>query len=247
MKVVLVLLFSIILIPVFAESESNRFTTTNENYQTLKEDNQHMMDKISSLEDEINHLNEQNLIVNSQITGLNNKPWEFLTVVAAFSGITVAIVGTIITRYQTNRTLNHSEKTGNATLMGEILASLTKTLAREDEIKSRDEAKKLDVDFCNRYATDYLNSIDRLIFLKNKEIINEDVFKYFKFFIEYSVEFLTWKRKVFDEDVDKKWEIVVEYLQANNITKYDKKIPAGMIRLGEEKIKSKPKKGAPIS
>jgi len=112
---------------------------------------------------------------------------------------------------------------------GELLDRFTTITERETDLISLDPTDINHEAKFNRYATDYLNTTDRLLYLYNKKMIPQDVFDYFKHFVSFSKEHYDWKTSMFGEDVIKeKWKIVYDYLVKHNIESKSTTLPTSM-------------------
>ena len=125
-------------------------------------------------------------------------------------------IGVIITAIASIRSANSIKSIGEAQLMEGIEKSLKEITARELELTSRG---KKDAKFCDSYATDYLNLLDRLGFLRNHKKIDKKIVDFFEPFLGYGLLLLDWKEKITGKDMQDKWADLVKVCKENNVVK----------------------------
>jgi hypothetical protein len=146
---------------------------------------------------------------------------------ASWIAVAVAIIFSIISNKKATEALRQNEKVGNNALMAELLDRFTQILDKEITIEKLLPEKEDSGILFDRYASDYLNHIDRLLYIKDKEMINEDIFDFFKNFIKYGKQHLEWKTKKHGEKYVKEgWEVARDYL--NKISSDERRLPKSM-------------------
>lgn len=155
-----------------------------------------------------------------------------LALLASWAAVAVAIIFSIISNKKSTEALRQNEKVGNNALMAELLDRFTQILNKEITIEKLSPEKEDSGILFDRYASDYLNHIDRLLYIKNKGMINEDIFNFFKNFIKYGKQHLEWKTKKHGEKYVKEgWEVAKDYL--DKISSDERKLPKSMWRYFE--------------
>ena len=149
--------------------------------------------------------------------------------IASWIGVTIALIGMILSNQRATEALNQNAKVANNALMGELLDRFSSIVQNETILISLDPSDIKHEPKFNRYATDYLNTTDRLLYLYEKDMIPKDVFNYFKHFVSFSKEHFDWKTSMYGEDVIKeKWKIVYDYLEKHNIQSKSRTLPTSM-------------------
>ncbi len=83
-----------------------------------------------------------------------------------------------------------------AKMLAEFDDQLKEILEKENELATRTPSQ----DKCDRVASDYLNILDRIAFLRELNKIDDDMIFYFDNHFAYGKTFLNWKRVIFGND-----------------------------------------------
>lgn len=86
-----------------------------------------------------------------------------------------------------------------------MLADFEKDLQKILEEENNLITETPDLDKCDRMASDYLNVLDRLAFLREKNKVDDDLIFYFDQHFAYGKTLLQWKVKMFGEKSLLKW------------------------------------------
>ncbi len=90
---------------------------------------------------------------------------------------------------------------------------------------------------CYRYASDYLNILERISFLGNLRIIDSEMLKLFDTELAYGLKLLSWKVKVGYITSKKTYSDIVRYTENNGITEKsdESNLPQWLILLEEKR------------
>jgi hypothetical protein len=148
---------------------------------------------------------------------------------ATWCGVVIALIASIKSNQRAKEAIEQNEKVAHNAIMAEIQDSFSRILNREIELVKLSPTDLDNEQRFNRYSTDYLNQVDRLLFIKRKKMIPDDVFDYFEYFIEFSSEHLEWKKNMYgDKIITEKWSEVDSYLKSNNIQSNSRTLPQSM-------------------
>ena len=139
------------------------------------------------------------------------------SVIALVVAISTAI-GVILAALASIRSANTTKNIGYAQIMESFENNIQKTLSQDKKLAKVGDPS-VDINFCDGYATDFLNTLDRLAFLRNENKIDDKMIKFFKPFLSYGLTLLEWKKKTHGKNYENEWSDIVKLCKNKNIEK----------------------------
>ena len=132
---------------------------------------------------------------------------------------TITAVGVIVAAIASIRAANSTKKQGLAQLMEGFEDSFKELMSREDRFLKKGEVP--DIVYSDSYATDYLNTLDRLAFYKNENMIEKKLIKFFTSFLSWGLILMEWKERVHGKKFDEQYSNFIKLCKDEKIKKVD--------------------------
>ncbi|WP_371503852.1 hypothetical protein [Nitrosopumilus adriaticus] len=140
-------------------------------------------------------------------------------------GVIISGLGIAYSIYRGNQSSKTNEKIEFAKMMKDFENDLQSVLTEEVELQPshwKENQEEPDKVQCRRVASDYLNILDRLAYLRKTGTIDDKIIDYFNWFYGYADAILLYKEKV-DGDDRTKWPNILWWVNLDQ--NKDKIIP----------------------